>query len=101
MWRVESYPNVHHLVSEVVGGMRPDCDSCDALEALFPGGSITGCPKTATIAAIDALERSALPPTLATASSLYNPASGLKKISLSIFVPQGCPAGLDGVTGFH
>jgi hypothetical protein len=57
MWRVESFPHVHHLVSEVQGQLRADCDGLDALEAIFPGGSITGCPKTATIAAIDQLER--------------------------------------------
>ncbi|HJL59028.1 MAG TPA: chorismate-binding protein, partial [Candidatus Thalassarchaeaceae archaeon] len=55
-WRIESHPNVHHLVSDVRGRLREDCDSWDAVQALFPGGSITGCPKTATIAAIDELE---------------------------------------------
>eukprot|EP00667_Euglena_gracilis_P001013 EG_transcript_1014 len=57
LWRVESYPNVHHLVSEVAGDLHPALDGLDALDAVFPGGSITGCPKTATIAAIDELER--------------------------------------------
>ena len=55
-WRVESHPNVHHLVSDVTGRLRGDMDIWDALQALFPGGSITGCPKTATIAAIDEVE---------------------------------------------
>lgn len=55
-WRIESYPNVQHMVSEVEGTLREDLDGFDALQAIFPGGSITGCPKTATIAAIDALE---------------------------------------------
>ena len=55
-WRIESHPNVHHLVSDVRGHLREDFDGWDAVQALFPGGSITGCPKTATIAAIDELE---------------------------------------------
>ncbi len=56
-WRIESHPNVHHLVSDVRGTLGENYDGWDALQALFPGGSITGCPKTATIAAIDELEK--------------------------------------------
>lgn len=57
-WRVETFPRVQHMVSRVTGELRADADVWDALGAVFPGGSITGCPKTATIAAIDELERS-------------------------------------------
>lgn len=46
------------MVSKVSGKLLPDRDVWSALEALFPGGSITGCPKTPCIAAIDALEGS-------------------------------------------
>ncbi len=56
-WRIESYPNVQHMVSEIVGELRDDLDGFDALQAVFPGGSITGCPKSATIAAIDEIEQ--------------------------------------------
>eukprot|EP00913_Durusdinium_trenchii_P011034 g10358.t1 len=60
-WRVETFPNIQHMVSKVTGRLRPTSDLWTALEAIFPGGaigpgSITGCPKTATIAAIDVLE---------------------------------------------
>lgn len=55
-WRIESHPTVHHLVSDVRGRLKEDLDEWDALQALFPGGSITGCPKTATVAAIDEVE---------------------------------------------
>lgn len=55
-WRVESFPRVQHMTSKVMGRLRSDADSWDALAAVFPGGSITGCPKTVTIAAIDELE---------------------------------------------
>ena len=55
-WRVESLSNVHHLVSTIQGDYRENLDLANALQALFPGGSITGCPKDATIAAISWLE---------------------------------------------
>ena len=44
------------MVSEVEGNISPEMDGFDALQSVFPGGSITGCPKSATIAAIDELE---------------------------------------------
>ncbi len=74
-WRIESHPNVHHLVSDVTGRLRSDLDGWDALAALFPGGSITGCPKVATMAAIDELEHA---PRGAWTGSLgyHNPISG-------------------------
>ncbi|MDG1525234.1 MAG: chorismate-binding protein [Candidatus Thalassarchaeaceae archaeon] len=55
-WRIESYPHVQHMVSEVEGTLNENMDGFDALQSVFPGGSITGCPKSATIAAIDELE---------------------------------------------
>jgi para-aminobenzoate synthetase component 1 len=54
--RLESYAGVHHLVADVACELRPDVDAVDALAALFPGGSITGAPKLASMAAIAALE---------------------------------------------
>jgi anthranilate synthase/aminodeoxychorismate synthase-like glutamine amidotransferase len=54
---VEAYANVQHLVSQVTGELVDGKDGLDALQALFPGGSITGCPKTVVCAAIDELEQ--------------------------------------------
>ncbi|MBA4694345.1 MAG: chorismate-binding protein [Candidatus Poseidoniales archaeon] len=54
---VEAYSNVQHLVSQVTGTLSDEKDGIDALQALFPGGSITGCPKTVVCAAIDELEQ--------------------------------------------
>nr|MBA2670610.1 anthranilate synthase component I family protein [Gemmatimonadota bacterium] len=42
---VETHGPVHHLVSTVIGELRPGCDAIDLLRASFPGGSITGAPK--------------------------------------------------------
>lgn len=42
---LRSYPAVHHLVAEVRATLRHDVDTADWIEAVFPGGSITGAPK--------------------------------------------------------
>ncbi len=54
--RLEAYSNVYHLVSVVEGRLDPDKDSVDVIEATFPGGSITGCPKVRSMEIIDELE---------------------------------------------
>ncbi|MGY4531170.1 para-aminobenzoate synthetase component 1 [Pseudomonas sp. TE3786] len=53
---LESYPNVHHLVSSVVGTLAPGKDALDVLASSFPGGSITGAPKIRAMQIIDELE---------------------------------------------
>jgi len=55
-WALESHPTVHHLVSVVEGRLDAASGLSDLLRATFPGGSITGAPKLAAIAIIDALE---------------------------------------------
>lgn len=54
--RLETYENVHHLVSIVTGALRPGTKPGDILRATFPGGSITGCPKIRAMEIIDELE---------------------------------------------
>ncbi|MFO0945101.1 MAG: aminodeoxychorismate synthase component I [Planctomycetota bacterium] len=54
---VESFSNVHHLVSTVRGKLHPNRDVVDLLGASFPGGSITGAPKIRAMEIIDELER--------------------------------------------
>lgn len=53
---VESFAQVHHLVSEIVAQLRPEVDLQTALEAALPGGSITGAPKINAMRLIAALE---------------------------------------------
>lgn len=53
---LESYAQVHHLVAEIEGRLRPDCDDLDLMVAMFPGGSITGAPKIRAMEIIEELE---------------------------------------------
>ncbi len=54
--RVETYQNVHHLVSIVTGELLPGTTHGGIIRATFPGGSITGCPKIRSMEIIDELE---------------------------------------------
>ena len=56
MMILESYANVHHMVSTVAGRVRPGVSSSDCLLNSFPGGSITGAPKLRSMEIIDELE---------------------------------------------
>jgi para-aminobenzoate synthetase component 1 len=59
---VETYPFVHHLVSEVCGRLRPGLGPIDLLRAAFPGGSVTGAPKIRAMEIIAELEPTARGP---------------------------------------
>lgn len=54
--QLESYPNVHHLVSVVQGQLAAPHTPLSLLTAAFPGGSITGAPKIRAMQIIDELE---------------------------------------------
>ena len=56
LFQVESLANVHHLVSTITGRLQTGLDGLDLLEAVMPGGSITGAPKRRAMEIIDELE---------------------------------------------
>ena len=56
LWQGLRFPQVHHLMAEVRGQLRHECDVLDALLSLFPGGSITGAPKLKAMEWIHHLE---------------------------------------------
>ena len=58
LFSLESYPNVHHMVSSVTGELAPGKDALDLIAGSFPGGSITGAPKIRAMQIIDELEPS-------------------------------------------
>ena len=59
MMALESYAHVHHIVSNVSGRLRKGVAPGEAIRAVFPGGTITGCPKVRCMEIIDELEGTA------------------------------------------
>jgi len=53
---IETYAHVHHIVSNVRGRLRDAVSPTDVIRALFPGGTITGCPKIRCMQIIAELE---------------------------------------------
>ena len=53
---VESYAHVHHIVSNVRGRLREGVSPGEVIAAVFPGGTITGCPKVRCMQIIAELE---------------------------------------------
>ena len=56
---LESWQHVHHIVSNVRGELASDKSPVDVLRAVFPGGTITGCPKVRCIEILAELEQQA------------------------------------------
>lgn len=53
---IEKYSHVIHIVSNVVGKLSKDKNKFDLIKAMFPGGTITGCPKIRSMEIIEELE---------------------------------------------
>ena len=56
LFAVEDYSHVMHLVSNVRGELKDGIDAIDVIQAVFPGGTITGCPKVRSMQIIRDLE---------------------------------------------
>jgi anthranilate synthase component 1 len=54
---IERYSHVMHIVSNVEGKIRPECDAVDALIGGFPAGTLSGAPKVRAMEIIDELEK--------------------------------------------
>lgn len=57
MMVIESYQHVHHIVSNIRGELAPQITPAQVLQAVFPGGTITGCPKVRCMEIIAELEQ--------------------------------------------
>lgn len=56
---LESYAHVHHIVSNVCGELKEGILPGEVIKAVFPGGTITGCPKVRCMEIISELETEA------------------------------------------
>lgn len=56
LFKIETYPTVHQMVSTVTAVRRDDAGFADVMQAIFPCGSITGAPKIRAMEVIDAVE---------------------------------------------
>jgi aminodeoxychorismate synthase component I len=55
---IEQYSHVSHIVSNIEGKLKPNINIYKLLKSLFPGGTITGCPKIRCMEIISELEQS-------------------------------------------
>ncbi len=53
---VHRYSHVQHIVSQVVGDLKENCECYDALRAVFPAGTVSGAPKVRAMEIIEELE---------------------------------------------
>ena len=87
---LESYRHVHHIVSGVHGELRDNIGPAQVIRAVFPGGTITGCPKVRCMQIIAELERA--PRTAYTGSMGYINRDGSLDLNILIrtIVQNGC-----------
>ena len=86
---LETYPYVHHIVSNIKGNLREGIGIKGIVEALFPGGTITGCPKVRCMEIISELEQ--MPREAYTGSVGYISNNGKMDFNILIrsFIKQG------------
>ncbi len=86
---VESYAHVHHIVSNIRGRLRDDVSPGDLIRAIFPGGTITGCPKVRCMEIISELEGAPRGPYTGSMGYLNQDGSCDLNILIRSFVLQG------------
>ncbi len=86
---LETYPYVHHIVSNIKGNLRKNIGIKEIIKALFPGGTITGCPKIRCMEIISELEQ--MPREAYTGSVGYISNNGKMDFNILIrsFIQQG------------
>lgn len=86
---LETYPYVHHIVSNIKGNLRKNIGIEGIVKALFPGGTITGCPKVRCMEIISELEQ--MPREAYTGSVGYVSNNGKMDFNILIrsFIQQG------------
>lgn len=86
---VESYAHVHHIVSNIRGRLRPDVSPGELIRAMFPGGTITGCPKVRCMEIIAELEAMSRGPYTGSMGYLNRDGSCDLNILIRSFVMRG------------
>ncbi len=86
---VESYAHVHHIVSNVRGRLKRGVSPGDIIQAMFPGGTITGCPKVRCMQIIAELEQGARGPYTGSMGYLNRDGSCDLNILIRSFVLRG------------
>ena len=56
LYAIHSFETIHHMVTKITGKLKQKISESDIINALFPGGSITGAPKESAMKIIDSLE---------------------------------------------
>ena len=86
---LETYPYVHHIVSNIKGKLKKNICIKDIVKALFPGGTITGCPKIRCMQIISQLEQ--MPREAYTGSAGYLSQNGKMDFNILIrsFIHKG------------
>ena len=86
---LETYPFVHHIVSNIKGKLRKNVGIKGVVKALFPGGTITGCPKVRCMEIINELEQ--MPREAYTGSAGYISQNGKMDFNILIrsFIHKG------------
>lgn len=96
---LESYAHVHHIVSNVSGRLAAGVTPGQAIAAVFPGGTITGCPKVRCMEIIADLEGEARGPYTGSMGYLNHDGSMDLNILIRTLVQQGSEVSLRAGAG--